>query len=109
MPKSYYYCELCDYVCDTYYFHLTHDCSKEHIEKCNSYKSNLIKDDYTLKVFKKILLDETGIEYKKNTNLCDAVIMYLSNYKITMEQIQKIRDKNKEFEINLKNNSETLK
>ena len=34
MPKTYYYCELCDYVCDTHYFHLTHEGSKEHIKKC---------------------------------------------------------------------------
>ena len=36
MPKTYYYCELCDYVCDTHYFHITHDGSKEHIMKCNN-------------------------------------------------------------------------
>ena len=103
MPKKYYYCELCDYLCDTNYFHITHDGSKEHITKCNSYKNNLLKDEYTLGVFRKVLLDETGIDYKNNDDLSDAVIMYLSNYKITFEQIQEIREKNKIFEISLNN------
>ena len=106
MPKTYYYCELCDYVCDTHYFHLTHEGSNEHIKKCNSYKNNLLKDDYTLGVFRKVLLDEIGIDYKKNEELCNAVIMYLTNYKITWEQIQKIKEKNKRFEMSLlKDNS----
>ena len=111
MPKTYYYCELCDYICDTHYFHITHDGSKEHIKKCNNYKLNLMKDEYTLGVFHKVLLDETSIDYKNNIDLCDAVIMYLSNYKITIEQIQQIREKNKEFEMSLLNDksSETLK
>jgi hypothetical protein len=108
MPRTYYYCELCDYMCDTHYFHLTHEGSKDHIRKCINYKSNLIKDDYTLGVFRKVLLDETGVDYKNNTDLCDAVIMYLSNYKITYEQIQKIKNKNKQFEMSLlKDNSNT--
>jgi hypothetical protein len=48
------------------------------------------------------------MDYKKNDQLCDAVIMYLSNYKITYEQIQKIRNKNKQFEMSLlKDNSDT--
>ena len=106
MPKTYYYCELCDYVCDTYYFHLTHEGSKEHIKKCNAYKNNLLKDEYTLGVFRKVLLDEISIDYKKNDELCDAVIMYLTNYKITWEQIQKIKEKNQQFEMSLlKDNS----
>jgi len=108
MPRTYYYCELCDYMCDTHYFHLTHEGSKDHIRKCINYKSNLIKDDYTLGVFRKVLLDETGVDYKNNTDLCDAVIMYLSNYKITYEQIQKIKNKNNQFEMSLlKDNSNT--
>lgn len=107
MSKKYYYCELCDYMCDTYYFHITHEKSKEHIEKCNKYKLNLIKDECTINIFKKVLLDETNITYKNNEELCDAVIMYLTNYKITWEQIQKIREKNKEFELSLlKNNND---
>ena len=106
MPKTYYYCELCDYMCDTHYFHLTHGGSKDHVRKCNNYKLNLIKDEYTLGVFRKVLLDETGIDYKKNDELCDAIIMYLTNYKITSEQIEKLRDKNKQFEMSLlKDNS----
>ncbi len=47
MPKTYYYCELCDYACDTHYFHLTHESSFDHIKKCNNYKNNLLKDEYT--------------------------------------------------------------
>ena len=105
MPKTYYYCELCNYMCDTHYFHLTHSVSKEHIKKCNSYKINLLKDEHTLNVFRKILLDETGIDYKKNNDLSDAVIMYLTNYKITFEQIQEIKEKNKNFEISLTNSN----
>ena len=101
--KKYYYCELCDYICDTYYFHITHENSKEHIEKCNKYKINLIKDKYSIDVFKKILLDETGINYKNDEELCNAVIMYLTNYKITYEQIQQIRDKNKQLEMQIIN------
>jgi len=103
MPKTYYYCELCDYICDTYYFHLTHESSKEHIKKCNAYKNNLLKDEYTLGVFRKVLLDETDIDYKKNEELCNAVIMYLTNYKISWEQIQKIKEKNQQFEMSLLN------
>jgi hypothetical protein len=51
----------------------------------------------------KILLDETGIKYKNKEELCNAIIMYLTNYKITYEQIKEIRDKNKEFEMKLIN------
>ena len=115
MPKTYYYCELCDYMCDTHYFHLTHEGSKEHIRKCNMYKNNLLKDEYTLGIFRKVLLDETGTEYKNNDELCNEVIMYLTNYKITWEQIEKIREKNKQFEMqilrdtNANNNIETQK
>lgn len=101
MSKKYYYCELCDYVCDTYYFHLTHQVSKEHLNKCNRYKQNLKNDEYTLGTFRKILFDETGIEYKKNDDLCDDIIMCLSNYKITIEQIKEIREKNKQFEMSI--------
>ena len=101
MSKKFYYCELCDYVCDTYYFHLTHESSNEHLLKCNKYRLNLIKDEYTLENFRKILLDETNIDYKDNNELCNSVIMYLTNYKITSDQIKQIRDKNKDFENSL--------
>lgn len=109
MSKKYYYCELCDYMCDTYYFNITHQGSNEHIKKCEKYKKNLKNDEYTIGSFRKILLDETGIEYKKNDELCDAVVMYLTNYKITFEQIQQIRNKNKEFEMKLISNDQVEK
>ena len=99
MSKKYYYCELCDYMCDTYYFYLSHEGSSIHVNKCIKYRDNLKKDEYTMGVFRKILNDETGIEYKNNDELCDAVIMYLTNYKITFEQIKQLREKNKEFEM----------
>jgi hypothetical protein len=103
--KKYYFCELCDYMGDTYYFHLTHQNSNSHKNKCSKYKENLKKDEYTLGVFRKILLDETGIEYKSIDELCEAIIMYLTNYKINYDQIKEIRDKNKEFEMKLMNES----
>lgn len=106
MSKKYYYCELCDYICDTHYFHLTHEGSRDHINKCNKYKKNLINDEYSLGVFRKTLLDETGINYKNNDELCNTIIMYLSNYKITLEQINQIRDKNKQFEMTLINSNQ---
>jgi len=101
MPKTYYYCELCDYMCDTHYFHLTHTNSKDHLEKCKKYKDNIIQDEETLNVFRKLLLDETKIEYKNNDELCETVIMYLSNYKLPLEQIQQLKNKNKQFEASL--------
>jgi replication initiation and membrane attachment protein DnaB len=82
-------------MCDTHYFHLTHENSKDHIKKCSLYKKNLLNDEYTLGVFRKVLLDEIGIDYKKTDELCEAVIMYLTNYKITWEQIQQLRNKNR--------------
>jgi replication initiation and membrane attachment protein DnaB len=103
--KKYYFCELCDYIGDTYYFHLTHQDSSHHKNKCKKYKENLKKDEYTLGLFRKILLDETCIEYKNTDELCEAIIMYLTNYKITYDQIKEIRDKNKEFEMKLINES----
>jgi len=103
MSKKYYYCELCDYMCDTYYFHVSHTGSINHMIKCDSYKNNLIKDDNTLEVFRKILKDETNIEYQNNKELCNKVIMYLSNHKLTFEQIKEIKNKNNEFEIKIMN------
>lgn len=104
MSKKYYYCELCDYMIDTYYFHINHQNSNIHKSKCVMYKENLKKDEYTLDTFSKILLDETGIKYKNKEELCNAIIMYLTNYKITYEQIKEIRDKNKEFELKINEN-----
>jgi hypothetical protein len=88
-------------MCDTHYFHLTHTNSKDHLEKCKKYKDNIIQDEETLNVFRKLLLDETKIEYKNNDELCETVIMYLSNYKLPLEQIQQLKNKNKQFEASL--------
>jgi len=101
MPKTYYYCELCDYMSDTHYFHVTHSNSKDHLDKCKKYKDNIIQDEETLNIFRKLLLDETKIEYKNNNELCDTVIMYLSNYKLPFDKIQQLKIKNKQFETSL--------
>lgn len=110
MPKTYYYCELCDYMCDTHYFHVTHVSSKDHLNKCKKYKDNIIQDEQTLNVFRKLLLDvsesadETKIEYN-NDELCETVIMCLSNYKLPLEQIQQIKLKNKQFETSIQSDN----
>lgn len=96
--KNYYYCELCDYISDSYFQNVTHKSSSKHLIKCSKYKMDLKNDVKTIDEFYKILKEETGVAPKDDNETIDNTIELLSSFKIPIYKINEIRERNKEFE-----------
>ena len=97
--KHYYYCEICDYTSDAMFHHCTHLNSNTHIKKCNNYKTQLKSEKEQLKAFADILKDSLNFTSKNDNEICDKTIELITNYKLPIDKINEIKQRNKEFEM----------
>ena len=97
--KHYYYCEICDYMSDAMFHHCTHLNSNTHLKKCNKYKTQLKSEKEHLNVFAGILKDYLNFTPKNDDELCDKSIELITNYKLPIDKINEIKQRNKEFEM----------
>lgn len=97
--KHYYYCEICDYTSDAMFHHYTHLNSNIHLKKYNNYKTQLKLDKEHLKAFSTILKDYLNFTAKNDDELCDKSLELITNYKLPIDKINEIKQRNKEFEM----------
>ena len=104
--KCFYYCEICDYMSDAIFHHSTHLNSSIHLKKCNKYKEQLKSEKEHLDAFKGILKEYLNFTPRNEDELCDKSIELITNYKLPIEKINEIKQRNKEFEmIEIKNSN----
>ena len=97
--KLYYYCEICDYTSDAMFHHFTHLSSSIHLKKFNKYKTQLILEKDHLTAFRGILKEHLNFVPINDEELCDKSIELITNYKLPIEKINEIKQRNKEFEM----------
>lgn len=97
--KHYYYCEICDYTSDAMFHHYTHLNSNIHLKNCTKYKTQLKLEKDHLVAFAHILKEYLNFVPKNDDELCEKSIELITNYKLPIDKINEIKQRNKEFEM----------
>jgi hypothetical protein len=106
--RKLFYCEICDHISTKHYLHSTHDRCSSHIQNCLKYKKELSSKPQEVELLKNVLRQKMNYVPVNINDFTIQIVKFLSNQRLSNDDIKEIRNRKKEDEQLLNPSSDLL-